>query len=876
MKKMSKTLLSMALAIAMVFSLMPMSFAVESETASEKSGVYVEYDIMSHSGDIGTFGEILTYAKTNGFFACTAVTNSKWVTWHTTKCIKIDGAGTGITLKINVPVKGRYDIKIRNYISKNGKDLKAYIYPENVTPNDDELSSGGKYYIGSVDCSNQTSGNIDASNLENEPNQFMKENTPVSYTFPTAGEYYILFKMDEGTGFVGNIILDGGTGYALIGDDMTISPESVETGKTAQVTAPATAYRSDNGEAVTLTYACTDAGVTVNPSTGEISIASDCEPGKKTITATAEGAVNSISRELEVTAAKSGITVQYDIMSHKYTIEYANELTYAATNGFFTYAAANASGLAYHPTSTCIQLSTNQWIIFKINVPVAGKYDVKIKNHLGNTGENLYAYIFPDTVTPNADALSDDNYIGYVDCSKSDPNANNGADTGIPNAFLKDGVNASYTFPTAGEYYIGFTVTATGKKGFVGNIVLDGGSNDVLMSCFSGETTLRTGETATLSGYLSSTATAADVTYESSNDCVTVGTDGTITAVAPGKATVTMTANDSTVLAGSPYTVDITVPDADLQTAFDAEPVEEEGYIAPSVTGITGDGIIEANKNTDGSYNLTAPDDDSENKFLYWAMGMGTNKRIVSFDAILRNYVPEGNGVNYLVPVYENDVDTTVAEYYNRNGQRIATGEVGGEKPALPSMAGYGAAKEWINVTGTNFWYAEYEKATPDDVTVTVDEEEDTVAYGTLITCTADSAKDNFKCWTKKGANETEAEIVSVDKTYTFYAWEDCTVTAVYEQNYPLATAMKIIIDCFEVNSETGIMAEFVGITNAVEKGILFTDTEGTERKIAMTTTDNQFTIVPDESGTYVGYAILKDGNAYSRITDGSYTKQAE
>lgn len=873
MKKMSKTLLSMALVIAMVLSLMPMSFAVESETASEKSGVYVEYDIMSHSGDSGTFGEILTYATTNGFFACTAVTNSKWVTWHTTKCIKIEGAGTGITLKINVPVKGRYDVKIRNYISKNGKDLKAYIYPENVTPNDDELSSGGKYYIGSVDCSNQTSGNIDASKLENKPNQFMKENTPVSYTFPTAGEYYILFKMDEGTGFVGNIILDGGTGYALIGDDMTISPESVETGKTAQVTAPVTAYRSDNGEAVTLTYECTDAGVTVNPATGAISIASDCTPGKKTITATAEGAVNSISCELEVTAAKSGITVMYDIMSHKDKSGSLSELTYATTNGFFEYAKAIASGLVYH-TSTCIELGDTQWIIFKINVPVAGKYDVKIKNHLGNKGSLLNAYIFPETVTANAAALSDGNYIGNVDCKNYNDDANNGATSGIPNSFVKNGEDANYTFTTAGEYYIGFK--ADGGKGFVGNIVLDGGSDNALMPYFDGNTTLRTGETATLSGYLSSTATAADVTYASTDSDVVSVEDGTITAVGQGKATVTMTANDSTVVAGSPYTVDITVPDEDLQTAFDAEPVEEEGYIAPSVTGITGDGIIEADKNTDGSYNLTAPDADTENKFLYWAMGMGTNKRIVSFDAILRNYVPEGNGVNYLVPVYENDVDTTVAEYYNRNGQRIATGEVGGEKPALPSMAGYGAAKEWINVTGTNFWYAEYEKATPDDVTVTVDGKEDTVAYGTLITCTADEEKDNFKCWTKKGANETTPEIVSVDKTYTFYAWEDCTVTAVYEQNYPLATAMKIIIDCFEVNSETGIMAEFVGITNAVEKGILFTDTEGTERKIAMTTTDNQFTVIADKPGTYVGYAILKDGNAYSRITDGSYTKQAE
>ena len=66
MKKMSRTLLSMALVIAMVLSLMPISFA-EGETALDKSGVYVEYDIISRYVASTSIANILTFEKTNGF-----------------------------------------------------------------------------------------------------------------------------------------------------------------------------------------------------------------------------------------------------------------------------------------------------------------------------------------------------------------------------------------------------------------------------------------------------------------------------------------------------------------------------------------------------------------------------------------------------------------------------------------------------------------------------------------------------------------------------------------------------------------------------------------------------------------------------------------
>ena len=72
----------------------------------------------------------------------------------------------------------------------------------------------------------------------------------------------------------------------------------------------------------------------------------------------------------------------------------------------------------------------------------------------------------------------------------------------------------------------------------------------------------------------------------------------------------------------------------------------------------------------------------------------------------------------------------------------------------------------------------------------------------------------------------------------------------------------KIIISSVAAGNESAIMAEFIGFGDALEKGVMIGN-----RKIAMTTTDNQFTVVTDDEVT--GYAIV--GNAtdgYEQITD--------
>ena len=74
---------------------------------------------------------------------------------------------------------------------------------------------------------------------------------------------------------------------------------------------------------------------------------------------------------------------------------------------------------------------------------------------------------------------------------------------------------------------------------------------------------------------------------------------------------------------------------------------------------------------------------------------------------------------------------------------------------------------------------------------------------------------------------------------------------------------MRIILDELTVEGTTNkaYMAEFVGLDRAVEKGIML----GT-KKIAMSSKDNQFTVINDTDATDIkGYAILTDGTL---ITD--------
>ena len=189
-------------------------------------------------------------------------------------------------------------------------------------------------------------------------------------------------------------------------------------------------------------------------------------------------------------------------------------------------------------------------------------------------------------------------------------------------------------------------------------------------------------------------------------------------------------------------------------------------------------------------------------------------------------------------------------------------------------MAGYGDANGWqlygsdelvsagadVTVSGTMVFVANYPE-TPGKVEVNGTE----YTYGDVVDMPELDPTKTFKGW------ERDGEIVSVDPNYTFRAYKETTITPVYAESTPVFSGsfMKIIIDSFKAGAEDAVMAEFVGIENAVEKGIMIGN-----KKIAMKGSGNQFSIIADiEDATYVGYAILKDGTTFTKITDGSYSK---
>jgi len=675
--------------------------------------------------------------------------------------------------------------------------------------------------------------------------------------------------------------------YSLVvGENDTASISTTVTGKTV-IDSVETNVSLDVAKEF-LTYQTGDASVATVSADGTVTAKG---AGKTTVWAESTDGIYASAPVAVTVTDPTKPTIKYDILSRGTPagVELSTFTDYSQTDGFWKYYGKGNGGQEKY-MKIYLDGGSNGWndrleligcggntegnyIALKINVPEKGKYTVTQYYGAGSNGtENAVMHILPGN-TEKSDVIAasnDSNKVLTLNCYATSSQAA---------ASSSRTVSGTYEFE-AGEYLLVYRNlgTVADSNIFIGNIILTAGSGDALIPSFSGNTTLEVGDTATLKGFLSSTATAATVTYNSSNDCVTVSNDGTITAVKPGKAMVTMMASDSTVVAANPYTVEITVlsaEDEELSGSFDDAVVGSvpSDYIAPTVTTIEAEGIVGTPVPVSGgAYKITAAEtSESKGNFLYWKKAMTVNEKIVSFGREF-NYVPEGNERNILVAVYEGDVSLISPKCYNANGQYLP-----GTTPVeadLPSMAGYGKACAWAEYRDTNVYVAQYEAENPiADIDVTVNGENTSgggtnLAYGAEVTCTATG--ENFKCW-KKTYGDGTAKIVSTEAVYKFNAWEDCMVEAIYEENvHYTGPKMKIIIDNFVAGDETGVMAEFLGFdNNVVEKGIMFND-----NRIAMTTVGNQFSVIADEEGTYKGYAIV--GNAtdgYTLITDGEYIK---
>ncbi|MBQ9984857.1 MAG: Ig-like domain-containing protein [Oscillospiraceae bacterium] len=385
-----------------------------------------------------------------------------------------------------------------------------------------------------------------------------------------------------------------------------------------------------------------------------------------------------------------------------------------------------------------------------------------------------------------------------------------------------------------------------------------------------------------------------DVTYSSSNTNVAeVNEDtGAITAKNAGTTVINATLSDGTVAMGATLTV--TAPEEDEQ--FTNEFTGENGYTEDETKAFTEaktkvnfysavvGGTVEMNETTllkadtavplGTQYSYTAPTKEGYT-FRYWAKALSDKKLIVTRNATVE-FMPTTEVTN-LVAVYEPENSTaTVAResFYNANGQLLTDVSIeSGKMPPLPSMAGYGTASKWVQYgNGAEFvagqdaptenlmFVAKYaEPTTLYAIDVVDGTGKGSYTYGTEVICKATVPEGKvFKCWTKTVGEVTR--IISLDEEYTFNVWEACKLTAVFADEEPVFTGNKfsIILSTMAeaIDGNTAYMAEFVGLEDAVEKGIAF----GTKR-VAMTTDAAQFTVVDDIGNVDVtGYAILSDG----------------
>lgn len=516
----------------------------------------------------------------------------------------------------------------------------------------------------------------------------------------------------------------------------------------------------------------------------------------------------------------------------------------------------DTGGLRFNPAAG------GEWLAIKFRVPEAGIYKVSY-NAQANTSElNTRGYISimdgsetKDSILAKSNGPVTSDYL-----LQSDVDFNNSSSV---NEEREIGTKVIATHKAGAELL--FVLTA--RSGYTASMrmrsfTLTKVEDDIELSADSvqleeGGKTAEVKATLANNTLLESTRAVYKI---ADTNVATVSVVGRVTSKEAGETTLTVTIGDKS----KTIPVVVTAKEVPAETPEYVEAfTPDETTVSPVTNSVAALAIAKdgsavevaksAEKNSDGTYSVKTAEESEEYKFLYWAKGLenGGKKRIVSFDASFK-YAPH-NGANYLIAVY-GKADDAVAkeEYYNANGQLLENGS------KLPSMAGYGTAKGWADC-GDGIFVAEYDDANVGSYKISVNGTEKTYSWGDEVVCTADAEKngEKFFGW-KKTVNGNAATLVSASTTYKFYAWENCSVEAVYKAEAATFSGeiRKIVLGTLTVGSKTAVMAEFIGFEDAIEKGIILGNAD-----YAMTTSGTQFTIVNDiEAESISGYAILADG----------------
>lgn len=878
-----KRIISIILAIALVAAMLP-TFAFAAEGDAE--GIRIKYDIQGVVQKLGLTWEssssseaaklkrvpfsVLNFEASNGFFnfrdsSTGLFSGHSDLNYNDVIGFQISN-GDWISFDIFVPKAGTYTMEM--WCGNYWKHTTTDVYINGVI-------------VGGYD--NYEEGTVEKNPTEGQIAQFKKVVDEPRYvegfTFDKAGIYTIKFGtsgtyctlgtfylVENGTGTencLATIVADADRNILPLGAGETATIKTLlymADGSTADASAYPVSFRSDNEAVATVSAS----GVVTPVSAGKANITA--------YTTNEFGEEVYATKEIEVL---DGITVKYDVIKHFYTdLGYTSStpkadgslanLTETVTDGFYSYDSGTAYDGNYVKYYERIQLmGKNKSMAFKINVPVAGIYEIatdvytkNVKSGPGRCDVDMDVYI-----SKSAKSTYPKDKIGSYNCY----------DVTQPDKTPITKYAGTYNFEEPGVYYVNFVI---GKHyqpdsgtpySYIGSFYLIGGNKNALMkgeiSASASEINKDNGETATVSatGFLSKDASAATFTYSSSDTSIATvdATSGLVTPIKEGKVTITATAD-----AVNKLTTEITVTEN--------KPGEEvaDTMVSVYISALEG-GKVETNLESEvaeveiGTKVLAEATANEGYEFAYWA---DSNGKVLSTNARETFTINVNTSAKAVFEKIATEADTTAPVYfYNGNGGKLATETVekgttfADVKKPTATLTGFAFDKWSIaddavinNLTRAVALFKDTDK------TYSVKVGSEVVAsgkkYGEDVTITA--TEENFTCW-KLGD-----KIVSYSPTYKFHVYGNMEFTKVCEgADEAIPT---VILE--KVDGEYFLTYNVPAGYTKVEAGILFANSgtptiESFYAKATEQTGSGQFTAKPNESETIArGYIIFKNG----------------
>ncbi len=616
----------------------------------------------------------------------------------------------------------------------------------------------------------------------------------------------------------------------------------------------------------------------------------------------------------------SGITVKYDFTKFEgAAVDYSvrDEVkSYDTTYGFWKFRTRGGKGTTTRPvavkdltTYPCIyvQARTNasggvitfeetDFVAFEVNVPKTGKYDVSVNNVLdGRNGGTIGVWILPGETKDNEikgllteDTMFKNKSFDFMNEKKL------GKVTSAAEEVIEFG---DYDFK-AGNYIFVYKVLkgntcdknstevyeSTNGDMYLRGITLTGGTGAVYIPMYAPLTI--TDDTATVANTVVMSDTTAQtldntftVTYDSSNKAVaTVAGNGKITKLSNGKTEITATVakNGGVAMSTVAYEVTDVVDETPKYTtaAFSAV-TNVDGYDVD----VTVDGASDENKviSTErGSAIVATAPEIPGYKFVGWKRGSYENPVFVSNENPLRMTLLTNTFVTaaYILETYEEEAKV---EYYNQNGDYIATLAPSVDAPTPDSITGYTFEEgNWFIGENTKLDLANVTKltravarhtpnASVGTATVNGSPKTDKIAFDSEIVLSATAQ--GFTSWMRDG------KVVSYNLDYTYYLWDDTTITestdVIPETAYSNGKRLPLIV--IENGNGGAYMIEYDKADfEIVEVGILFgtgdiTVDSCTAKYTSQRNSDHgQFTA--KSSGNARGYLIYNDNGTYRVI----------